>query len=305
MPHRGRGFHCGPEGTRVTLTAEALPDNELERQAPPPWSPAVAFARPEFWGQPGNLRGVLLAPLPGLALAGHLALLMLGPPPQWPTLGTQGAEVLWLLWAPFWIATLAHAMWRSISDLRWLQSRGLRHIDWSPRRSHYVASFVLAAIPLVVVQWHEKALDLYLWVVWNSHQWGIFQGPSHVGYTPGWQNLWVLLAGLAVGWQASRHILQIPPGRLMGLQRELARLRGEVTWGPEAWGSAVGEAVDRWLSDLIPGAGAPPSPGASRWQQRQRWARLRREIIAAWVCSPPDLVRANLAIENYRRRQRR
>lgn len=254
-----------------------------------------------MFGRPGRLRGMLFAPVPALALAGHLSLLLVGAPPQWFIQGVWATEILWLLWAPFWLATAAHAALRAVSGVRWRRTRGTRHIDWSPRRNHYLIAFVVAALPLAWVQGSEQALDFYLWAAWYSRQWGIFPGPAHIGYTPGWQNLWVLCTASAVWWQASRHVLRIPPGRLTGLQRELARLRGEVTWGPEAWGSAVGDAVDRWLNDLVPGAGAPPAPGASRWQQRQRWARLRREVIAAWVCSPPDLARANLALVAYRR----
>jgi hypothetical protein len=284
------------------LAANALPLNREELSPPVP--PVSGRSGMEQFGQPGRLRNVLQAPLPALALGLHGLLLFFGMPPQWPAAGTRVAELLWLLWAPFWGATLWHVVLRILSNVRWKRSRGLKHLDWSPRRGHYLAAFFLAACPLIVAQWSEKALDLYLWASWYSQQWNVLSRSAHVGYTPGVDILWVILAAAApVWWQATRYIQAIPPGRLQGLQRELARLRSEVTWGPEAWGTTVGEVLERWLKEIIPGSGSPPAPGASRWRQRQRWVRLRREIVAAWVSSPPDLTRANQALANFRRNQ--
>ncbi|MEB3284470.1 MAG: hypothetical protein VKN33_04205 [Candidatus Sericytochromatia bacterium] len=286
------------------MSAAALPDDEMEQwrdtlsQLPPPAKPS-RFHHERF-GYSGHLLPLLSRPIPLVALLSQTCLILFGIPPRWNTLGPQLAEVLWLLWGPFWLATLGHVVLRSVSGVIWQRSRRLKHLDWSPRRWHYGTSFILAALPIILVQWSDVALEHYLWLTWYSQQWSIVSASAHAGYNPTWENLWVLIACLPVGWQASRYVQEIPPGRLLGLQRELARLRGEVTWGPEAWGATVGEAVDRWLADLIPGAGAPPAPGASRWQQRQRWARLRREMIAAWVCTPPDLERANRAIQSFR-----
>ena len=112
--------------------------------------------------------------------------------------------------------------------------------------------------------------------------------------------LHVLLLGVlpAVHWQVRRVIVKVPCGRLWGLQRELARLRGAVAFQPDAWAQVVGEAFDRWLADL-----APPeidTPGERARQHRLRWAALRKEVVEAWRETPPDLARANRALSLYR-----
>lgn len=259
------------------------------------WGPRL-----ELFGAPASPWRGLLLPLPWCAAVLQVLLLRLGASPQWPAFGTHLAEALWLLWAPFVLATGGHVVGRGLTHLVFRLTGGSRHLDTSPRRSHYAVAFALAAAPLVAVQLHLPALDAYMTLRFELMQ-RFFPGSVvYFGYTPDWANLWVLGVFPLVWWQASRLVAAIPPGRLLGLQRELARLRGELAWGPEAWGATVGEVVDRWLADLSPGVGEAPEAGESRRRHRQRWVVLRRELVAAWVGSPPDLPRANRAIELFR-----
>ncbi|MEB3223048.1 MAG: hypothetical protein VKS61_13305 [Candidatus Sericytochromatia bacterium] len=293
-------------------TCVPLPPVTLD-QAEEPWpsiDPSSLPATPrrrggavlgaELFGAPASPWGALLTPLPWLALALQVLLLHLGNAPGWPAAGVHATEALWLLWAPWWLVTVGHGLGRWASEGVFLATRGQVHVDASPRRWHYALAFAVCAAPLVVIQWHGATLEAYMTLRIMLARALSPAGTVHVGYDPSVTNLWVLAVFPLVAWQAGRAVGRIPPGRLLGLQRELARLRGELAWGTEAWGATVGQVIDRWLADLGPGLGEAPEAGESRRRQRQRWLALRRELVAAWVGTPPDLPRANRAVEQYR-----
>jgi hypothetical protein len=286
----------------VTQDQAEAPWPSIEPTSPAPasrrrWSLAP---RAELFGAPASPWSALLAPLPWLALLLQLLLIRLGTSPGWPAVAMHAIEALWLLWAPWWLASVGHGVGRWVSEAVFHATKGRRHLDASARRWHYGLAFGVCALPLALVQWHGATLEAYMTLRIVLVRALGPAGTVHVGYDPDLTNMWVLAVFPVVLWQAGRAVGRIPPGRLLGLQRELARLRGELAWGTEAWAATVGEVVDRWLGDLGPGLGAAPEAGESRRRQRQRWLALRRELVAAWVGSPPDLPRANRAIEQYR-----
>lgn len=292
----------------MTATAHPFPDLEdvIEPDAPPPpadeatgWRRLHEAVGLETFGRPAGPWGALFAPLPLAAAALLATKALLWPAATLPWLADRVGEALYLLAAPFLLATLWHALARSASEAAWKASQGTRHLDWSPRVRHYLVALAVAAVPLLVLQlsaWAlDRWLDLALWVQGLG-------GVAHVGYDPGLSNMFTLIPVFPlVWWQAARLVAAVPAGRLLGMQRELARLRGALAWGPEAWGLAVGEAIDRWLADLAPGDGEAPLAGEGRRRHRQRWSALRRELVAAWVADVPDLARANRALHLYRR----
>lgn len=276
--------------------AGSLPGDE-----PASWRWLHAAVGLEAFGRPAGPWGAVFAPVP-LAAAGLLiAKWLLWPMGSLPWLADRAGEALYLLIAPFVLATLAHAACQAASEAAWRATEGRRQLDWSPRRWHYFVALFLAAQPLWVLQTSGWALDRYLDVsLWVRSVVGSMAS-GHVGYDPSLANLVTLAVFPLVAWQAGRIVSAVPPGRLLGLQRELARLRGALAWGPEAWGLAVGEAVDRWLADVAPRDGEAPLAGEGRRRHRQRWSALRRELVAAWVVEIPDLARANRALHLYRK----
>lgn len=267
----------------------------------PGWRWLHAAVGLEAFGRPAGPWGALFAPVPLAAAALLITKWLLWPAGALPWLADRLGEALYLLVAPFVLATLWHALAQSASEAAWRASQGTRQLDWSPRRAHYVSALGVAVLPLLVLQLSGWALDRYLDAsLWVQSVVGPMAS-GHIGYDPGLANLFTLAVFPLVYWQAARIVSAVPAGRLVGLQRELARLRGALAWGPEAWGLAVGDAVDRWLSDIAPRDGDAPLAGEGRRRHRQRWSALRRELVAAWVCDIPDLARANRALHLYRR----
>ncbi len=296
----------------MTATLHPFPEldglDDDQDPAPPPtaedgpgWRWLHAAVGLEVFGRPAGPWGALFAPVPLAAAALLVTKWLLWPAGSLPWLADRVGEALYLLAAPFVLATLWHAAAQSASEAAWRASQGTRQLDWSPRRSHYVLALGLAALPLLVLQLSGWALDRYLDAsLWVQSVIGPM-APGHIGYDPAIANLFTLAVFPLVYVQAARIVSAVPAGRLVGLQRELARLRGALAWGPEAWGLAVGDAVDRWLSDIAPRDGDAPLVGEGRRRHRQRWSALRRELVAAWVVAIPDLARANRALYLYRR----
>lgn len=297
-------------GTVTTTTIPPLePPSAMRPFNPPPVRPtpdeggwrwlhgAVGL---ETFGRPAGPWGALFAPVPLGALALLGAKWLAVPHGTYPWLADRAGEALWLLIMPFVLTTLAHGAAQVVSEIVWRLSEGRTHLDWSPRRWHYGVGFAAAVLPLLALQVSSWLLDAYLGVVLATQS---VLGPMsavHVGYDPRLTNLFVVAVFPLVAWQATRIVAAVPPGRLLGLQRELARLRGAVAWGPDAWGEMVAEALDRWTADLAPREGEIPQAGEARRKHRQRWAALKKEIVAAWQGVPPDLARANRALHLYR-----
>ncbi|MEB3198526.1 MAG: hypothetical protein VKP62_15115 [Candidatus Sericytochromatia bacterium] len=291
--------------TSTSFFSDEFPDDGVRLAAPQAPEPPTVRRRvgrsgfvTERFGESANPWAGLLLPLPGLAFTLQLGLLVAGLPPSWRAGEASLHLALWLLWVPFLLASALQGTRRLLAETRWRRTRGGLHLDWSARHWHYNLTFLLAFLPVVLLQFLPGVLDAYMLGLMQLL--AFFGRTGHVGYDPSPTNLWLVALWLPIWWQASRHITRIPPGRLLGLQRELARLRGEVTWGAEAWGMTVGDVVDHWLAELIPGAAEAPAAGASRRRARQLWATLRRELIASWVQTPPDLARANRAIDHFR-----
>lgn len=276
--------------------------------APPPqqvaedggWRWLHAAVGLEAFGRTAGPWGALFAPVPLGAAALLGAKWLAVPHGAYPWLADRAGEALWLMIMPFVLATCVHAAAQAGSEIAWRLSEGRRHIDWSPRRWHYAAAFGLAALPLLGLQVSAWLLDTYLAGAIAIQAVLGPLGAIHVGYDPRLTNLFVVAVFPLVYWQASRLVEAVPPGRLLGLQRELARLRGAVAWGPDAWGEMVAEALDRWAADIAPAGADVPQYGELKRRHRQRWAALRKEIVAAWQGTPPDLARANRALHLYR-----
>lgn len=294
------------------MTTTMIPPVEpptAPRPAPPParlpadeggWRWLHGAVGLETFGRPAGPWGALFAPVPLGAAAILAAKWIAVPHAAWAWGADRLGEALWLLVMPFVLATLAHAAAQAASEIAWRLSEGRRHLDWSPRRWHYVAAFALAALPLVALQLSTWLLDTYLTAAIALQSILGPLGALHLGYDQRLTNLFVVAVFPLVYWQAARIVEAVPPGRLLGLQRELARLRGAVAWGPDAWGEVVAEALDRWAADIAPGGDEIPRYGELNRRHRQRWAALRKEIVAAWQGTPPDLARANRALHLYR-----
>ncbi|MDB5101492.1 MAG: hypothetical protein JWM80_5913 [Cyanobacteria bacterium RYN_339] len=249
----------------------------------------------EMFGRRAGPWGIVFAPLPVAAVLLGLYTLLAPEALLGPWLTGRLAELAWVAWAPFVLAAAAQALMLYASDFVWKLSEGQRHLDYSPRAWHYHVGVAIALFPLVLLQCSDTCLDLYLRC---SLMLNTAVGSPHAGYSPGLAHLLVLGALPAIHWQVRRVIVKIPCGRVWGLQRELARLRGSMAFQPDAWAQVVGEAFDRWLEDL-----APPEidvSGERARQHRLRWGGLRKELIEAWRETPPDLPRANRALSLYR-----
>lgn len=283
------------------LDADEAPAFASPAEDGPGWRWLHAAVGLEAFGRPAGPWGAMFAPVPLTAAGLLVTKWLVWPAGAMPWLADRVGEALYLLAAPFVLATLWHAVAQSASEAAWRASQGTRQLDWSPRRSHYLTALGFATLPLLVLQLSGWALDRYLDVsLWVQSVIGPM-APGHIGYDPRLTNLFTLMVLPLVYGQAARIVSAVPAGRLVGLQRELARLRGALAWGPEAWGIAVGDAVDRWLSDIAPRDGEAPLVGEGRRRHRQRWSALRRELVAAWVADIPDLARANRALHLYRR----
>lgn len=275
---------------------------------PPPAAPSwrawhVALGQ-EMFGRPAGPWGALFAPVPLVGL-GLLALRLLPLPGGWSWLMTRLGELGWLMLAPFVLATVVQGVAMGVSEARFRASGGQEHRDCSPRAWHYYGAIALTALPVVLLQLGGPFLDFYLQL---SMKWHLLFGSlraAHVGYSPHPANLIVLAALPAVFWQVKRLLLLLPCGRLTGMQRELARFRTAVSWDAEAWSQLVGDTFDRWLDDVAPkNLEDPPATEAQRLFRR-RWAALRKDVVASFVASPPDLPRANRALMQYREATRR
>lgn len=255
----------------------------------------------EMFGRPAGPWGAMFAPVPlaGAALLLSRQLLIAAGVAPW--IVNLVGELGWLCFMPFVMATGGQAIARARSDDRWRESEGEHHLDYSPRRWHYGLGLAIAALPIALLQVWPRALELYLGMsLWLRTGLGL-AGAGHVGYNPGLLHLLALLAVPAVIWQAERLIRLVPCGRLLGLQRELARLRGAVSWEPEPWGALVADRFDAWFADLSPGQAQDGPASEKRRRRRVRWAGLRREVVASFTSLPPDLPRANRALHAYRR----
>lgn len=254
----------------------------------------------EMFGRPAGPWGAIFAPVPlagAFLLSVRQGLIVTGASP-W--LVDHVGEVGWCLFAPFVLATAGQAIARARSDHRWRESEGETHLDYSPRRWHYALAFAACALPVVALQISPWLLERYMAAsLWLRTGLG-FAGAGHVGYTPGPLHLLALGALPLVLWQAERLLRLVPCGRLLGLQRELARLRGAVAWEPEPWGALVAERFDAWLADLSPGAAHDGPVSEAKRRRRVRWAGLRKEVVASFSALPPDLPRANRALHAYR-----
>lgn len=254
----------------------------------------------EMFGRPAGPWGLLFAPVPvGAALlaAGAVAAATTGH--MAPAAAGRLLEIAWVGVAPFALAALGQSVGMAVAEFAWRGSRGTTQLDASPRLWHYPLAAALAIAPLVILQIWPPAVDALLQLfLWLSTLGSVKAG--HVGYDPGWGHL----AGVAlfplVLLQARHAILEVPPRRLLGLQRELARLRGAVTWQQEAWTETVEETVDKWLADLAPPPRSAPAPGERARRHRVRYNALRKELIACWIQVPPDLAGANRALLLYR-----
>jgi hypothetical protein len=286
------------------MSVDAPPNLILQAPAPfvmtePTWSwrwlhRAVGQ---EMFGRRAGPWGILFAPIPLVALA--LGLVAFAAPvgtlDGWLT--SRLAELAWIGLVPFLLATTAQSLAQACSDFVWRLSEGTRHIDYSPRPWHFNVGVALTLLPLIGLQFSDGLLDLYLRVGLAFHS---GMKVPIASYDPGLAHLLVLGALPAIHWQVKRVIIKIPCGRIMGLQRELARLRGAVAWQADAWTMLVGDTFDRWLMDIEPPDLEQPIKGEHQRQHRLRWAGLRKEVIAAWQETPPDLARANRALSVYR-----
>jgi hypothetical protein len=254
----------------------------------------------EMFGRRAGPWGIVFAPVPLVALLlGTIALLApAGTLDGW-LVGRLG-ELAWIGLLPFLLAACLQTVLQVCSDFIWRLSEGSRHLDYSPRMWHFQLGVAIAVLPLVGLQFSDDLLDLYLRFGLAIH--------THLGgmkvpiasYDPGLVHLLVLGGLPALHWQVKRVVVKIPCGRILGLQRELARLRGAVAWQPDAWAMLVGDSFDRWLADIEPPDPEQPIKGERQRQHRMRWTGLRKEVIGAWQGTPPDLARANRALSVYR-----
>lgn len=241
-----------------------------------------------------------LAPVPLGALLLCVAALARLPAGTLPWPSARLAEAAWLCFMPFWLAALGQLIGGAVSAVVWRASRGDVHLDCSPRRWHTYVAFAISLLPLIALQGSATFLDGALAL---GLQLAGRLGPLpvvHLGYDPQWSNLAVVAVFPLVVWQTRRLVARIPDGRLVGLQRELSRLRGAVGWQTEAWTTLVAEAFDRWLADLRPPERDSSLSGKAGRRHRLRWTLWRQESIAAWSQAPPDLARAQRALMRYR-----
>ncbi|MFP5501445.1 MAG: hypothetical protein ACLGIN_03080, partial [Candidatus Sericytochromatia bacterium] len=232
----------------------------LTRPAPAGLRRALQGARGrEMFGRPAGPWGAMFAPVPLVGAALLLCRQLLIAAGVAPWVVNLVGEVGWLCFMPFVMATGGQAIARARSDDRWRESEGEHHLDYSPRRWHYGLALAIAAMPIALLQLWPRALELYLGVsLWLRTGLGL-AGAGHVGYNPGPLHLLALLTAPAVLWQADRLIRLVPCGRLLGLQRELARLRGAVAWEPAPWGGPRRRALRRLVFRPLarPGPGRP------------------------------------------------
>jgi hypothetical protein len=263
---------------------------------PAGWTRVHVWLGLEVFGRPASPWAALITPVPLAALM-LLAVRVFAPPPgAWPWLADRVTEAAWVCMMPFVFATIAQAVAMAVSNHLWRETEGERHLDYSPRAWHYWVGVAIAALPLAALQLSPLVLDWYLNASLSLQVW-LFPGkPVHVGYDPDPANLLVLGVLPLVMWQVRRLLARIPCGRLLGFQRELARLKGAVAWDQKAWGEMVGETFARWVADLAPSS-------LSREKARQHRIRvmnLQREVAAAYSQAPTDLARANRALATYR-----
>jgi hypothetical protein len=256
-----------------------------------------AWVGHESFGRPVGPWAALLTPVPVGAGLLWMALIAAGPAlAGWPWLAARLTEAAWLCAAPIVLATVGQAIAMAVSNRLWRESEGERHLDYSPRAWHYAVAAVLAALPLVALQLSGRALNAYLTIAWQWHVWLAPGQPVHVGYNPDPGNLLVIGVLPVVMWQVRRILARVPCGRLLGFQRELAKLKGAVAWDAKAWGEVVGETFERWMADIVPSQTAREEAR----RHRLRWMHLHREVIAAYQQPPADLARANRALATYR-----
>jgi hypothetical protein len=292
-----------PTRTKISITGRLLAGLNGTPIVQRP-SVTTAFERFRVWRKrPPGLGGGLFLPVPliaGLTLLLHLVIGMQAPL-SW--LSERACEMAWLVVVSTGLATLGQVLMRVRSESVWRSSMGRRHIDYSPHRWHYALSFLVAAIPLVLLQLSPVFVDVYLaGVFWLQRLIGS-EHTSVIGYTPDPANLMVLLVYLLVDWQARRWILNIPPGRILGLHRELQRLGGRVGWREDVWNQTVSECVDRWLGEQNVSDASWLLVGDGLRQQRARFAALRKEVLAAWAHTPPDIPRLQRAVALYRKQR--
>lgn len=268
------------------------------RPSPPgPWQRLSGWLGQETFGHPVGPWRTLFAPVPlgaAMLFAARQAFLPLN---AWVWAAERLDEMAWLLWAPFALATLGQALAMALSAQRWRETEGEQHLDYSPRAWHYGLATAIAALPLVLLQGCPPALDLYLSVQLRLA--ALLGHAASVGYDPDWSNLVVLGVLPLVAWQTRRLLAGIPCGRILGFQREIARLRSAVAWEAIAWEGTVADTFDHWVEDLLPPLTDSPVAGRER-RLRQRWGALRREVVLAFLASPPDLLRANRALALFR-----
>jgi hypothetical protein len=250
----------------------------------------------EGFGRPVSPWAALLTPVPVGAFLLMVVRLFALPQHTWPWLADRLGEAAWVVWGGFAFATVGQAIAMAWSNRVWRETEGEKHLDYSPRGWHYVVGVLVAMLPIAGLQLSSKVLNAYLRVSWQLQSW-VFPGqPVHAGYDPDLGNLLVVGVLPVVLWQARGVVARIPCGRLLGFQRELARLKGAVAWDAKAWGEAVGETFERWMADVHPiGAGAKRER-----QHRLRWMHFTREVVAAYQAQPADLARANRALATYR-----
>lgn len=271
-----------------------------QRQAAPAAKPAVksvpGLGRERF-GKPAGPLSTLVTPVPlgaMLLLAVNTWLLPAG---AWPWLTARLTEIAWIALVPFVLAIAGQQLARAVSKAMVKRSGGDRFIDFSARAWHYHVAIAVAAAPLVALQASEAFLDAYLG--WRIRLGTLF-GSGVAGYDPDWGNLIVFGVLPLVLWQVGRILAVIPAGRLTLFQHELARLRRSVSWKPEAWQAAVTETFDRWFADLMPAGPGARMSGEQDRKARQRWAAFRKEAIASFGTTPPDVERANAALSAFR-----
>lgn len=290
-----------PIGTTLSSTARlraGAADSQPGKRRRPP----SAYERFQHWRKrPPGLWGALLLPVPVLAGLTLLLHLVVGAQAPLSWLSERVCEMAWLVAMSMGLATAGQALAKWRSEAVWRSGMGRRHLDYSPRRWHYALTFAIAAIPIVLLQVSPVCLDAYLDGVLRLQRLAGIGHASLIGYTPNVANLMVLVSYVLVDWQARRWILNIPPGRILGLHRELQRLGGRVGWRSDAWNHTVAECVDRWLSEHSLPDATWLLLGDGMRQQRMRFAMLRKEILAAWSQTPPDVPRLQNAVASYRK----
>jgi hypothetical protein len=286
----------------VRMKASDNLDLKVARHFASPVVQASSLSRAQAWfglelfGRPVSPWGALIAPVPVAAAVLLAVRLFALPAHTWPWAAARLGEAAWLCLMPFVFATIYQAMAMALSEHVWRESEGERHIDYSARMGHYVAGIGLAVLPLVALQLSDRVLGAYMAVGFKVQSL-LAPGQSiHMGYDPDVANLMVLGVLPLVLWQARRLLARVPAGRLLGFQRELARLKGAVAWDQKAWGEMVGETFARWMADLQPSS---VSREASR-RARLHWMNFQREVVAAYQQAPVDLARANRALATFR-----